>query len=188
MVFNPHLDTFQRGFIVYPKQYDDKTLQILEEYCKSLPYNFDDGSFNTPNPPDQFRTSTTIKHFPQSLKNFEFLTHSLISNVNNTFKFDINNIHYIYAEYLKHSSHLEWHSDINGFPSNTRKISFSINVNDTNEYEGGDLEFNTGDIEVVKQDKGNIVFFPSFLLHRVTPVTKGIRKVIIGFITGPPYK
>ena len=37
----------------------------------------------------------------------------------------------------------------------------------------------------IKLDKGEIVIFPSWMLHKVTPVTKGKRKVIVGWGIGP---
>ena len=73
---------------------------------------------------------------------------------------------------------------------NQRKLSFSIFINDPSEYEGGQLEIwmDNNQYDIIPKTKGGIVVFPSFLLHRVTPVTKGIRKVIVGFINGNPYR
>jgi PKHD-type hydroxylase len=39
----------------------------------------------------------------------------------------------------------------------------------------------------VKLGRGEIVIFPSFILHRVTPVTKGKRRVIVGWALGPNF-
>lgn len=71
------------------------------------------------------------------------------------------------------------HSDTAG-ETKYRKVSLVCSLTDPNEYEGGVLTFDTLDIHI-KLEKGQVVVFDSSLLHRVTPVTKGIRTVFIGF-------
>lgn len=71
----------------------------------------------------------------------------------------------------------------------TRKLSFTIQLTDPNEYEGGDLQFKTGPMpQSGKREKGTIIFFPSYVLHEVTPVTKGTRASLVGWVTGPAFK
>jgi PKHD-type hydroxylase len=36
--------------------------------------------------------------------------------------------------------------------------------------------------------RGSIMFFPSFLLHRVAEVTEGKRKSLVGWVTGPKFR
>ena len=65
----------------------------------------------------------------------------------------------------------------------------SIQLTDPSEYEGGELQLKSkNSITTVSKKKGTIIFFPSFMLHRVTPVTKGVRHSLVGWITGPPFK
>ena len=85
------------------------------------------------------------------------------------------------------------HTDGSGFKTGfvDRKLSFSILLCDPNNYEGGDLIAYTGtDTEgyIPKMKKGTIVFFPSALTHEVTPVTKGERISLVGWINGPEFK
>jgi PKHD-type hydroxylase len=35
---------------------------------------------------------------------------------------------------------------------------------------------------------GEVVLFSSFLSHRVKPVTKGTRHVVVAWFTGPPFR
>ena len=80
-----------------------------------------------------------------------------------------------------------WHSDNNPH-LRIRKISLSIPLNSPDEYEGGNLEFNlSGDIEIARQDKGVPIAFPSYVLHRVTPVTRGRRYSMVAWIYGPQF-
>lgn len=71
-----------------------------------------------------------------------------------------------------------------------RKLSFSILLNNPDEFEGGDLITYTEMQDEYKPDikKGSIVFFPSYMLHEVTPVTSGIRQSLVGWVNGPEFK
>ena len=93
------------------------------------------------------------------------------------------------AEYSE-GDFFDWHLDFgNGF-SSKRKLSLSIQLSNSDEYEGGDLQFLLGGnkTENAPREKGTVIVFPSFILHRVTPITKGVRKSIVGWISGKPYR
>ena len=83
-----------------------------------------------------------------------------------------------------------WHFDC--IPTQpTRKLSYTIQLSDSNDYEGGDLEFFDGGINMKTPEfrqKGNIIVFPSYAWHHITPITKGIRYAMVGWIHGPTYK
>jgi PKHD-type hydroxylase len=75
-----------------------------------------------------------------------------------------------------------------------RKLSFSIQLSDSSDYEGGELKFYTGkksiytnkeEGDTAKKHKGTIILFPSHVLHEVTPVTKGIRYSLVSWVQGP---
>ena len=73
-----------------------------------------------------------------------------------------------------------------------RKISVSVILND--DYEGGELEFleidHNGELRVTKitPEIGSAIIFPSYINHRVTPVTKGTRYSVVAWYGGPPFK
>tara|TARA_A100001035_G_C27629201_1_gene429177 strand:+ start:108 stop:764 length:657 start_codon:yes stop_codon:yes gene_type:complete len=73
-----------------------------------------------------------------------------------------------------------------------RKLSVSAILND--EYEGGELMFrfldqNSNVKEVtISPELGDVVIFPSYLDHKVAPVTKGIRYSVVAWFGGPPFK
>lgn len=70
-----------------------------------------------------------------------------------------------------------------------RKLSFSLLLSDSDEYEGGDLLMHTQIKPMeTKRKKGTIIFFPSYTLHEVTKVTKGTRRALVGWATGPAFK
>ena len=69
-----------------------------------------------------------------------------------------------------------------------RKISFSLILQ--NAEEGGDFEIFTQQ-QILTLDKltvGSLLFFPSYIMHRVTPIIRGERISIVGWLGGLPYK
>ena len=71
----------------------------------------------------------------------------------------------------------------------TRKLSFTLQLSDPKDYVGGDLELYYGkDPTVPNKEQGFVTVFPSYVMHRVTPVTKGTRYSLVAWITGPSFK
>jgi|TARA_B100000768_G_C11268841_1_gene372402 PKHD-type hydroxylase len=87
-----------------------------------------------------------------------------------------------------------WHQDIGPDELSTRKVSITVQLSDDNEYEGGDLSFWMGGNSLednnitAPKGKGTVVLFPSYLVHAVKPVTKGIRKSFVLWLGGGHYK
>jgi PKHD-type hydroxylase len=79
-----------------------------------------------------------------------------------------------------------------------RKLSATISLSDPSSYSGGELEFNFNEFNRSKKQnirqcteilpQGAIVIFPSFVYHRVLPVTKGVRYSLVLWTLGNPYK
>ncbi len=83
----------------------------------------------------------------------------------------------------------EWHLDFGAGEISARKLSMTMQLSDSDEYEGGDLQFMINqNIVTAPRKKGTIIIFPSFIIHRVTPITKGKRQSIVGWVSGPPYR
>ncbi|MFO1246914.1 MAG: 2OG-Fe(II) oxygenase [Alphaproteobacteria bacterium] len=84
--------------------------------------------------------------------------------------------------------HYGWHVD-HGPLKVQRKFSISVQLSDPDDYDGCDLEFQAGNkIETAPRTKGAIVGFPSYVLHRVTPCTRGTRKALVAWTTGPKLR
>lgn len=87
----------------------------------------------------------------------------------------------------------DWHTDMTfgekfGNDAEPRKLSLSLALND--DFEGGEFQINNGKEEtplIVPMHKGRAVLFPSFMIHRVTPVTKGNRKSLVVWCLGPKF-
>ena len=92
----------------------------------------------------------------------------------------------------KKAGKYDWHMDLGPEPvQSMRKLSYSILLN-VGEYEGGELEFNVGkktEVSLVGPDAlGSMILFPSYLIHRVLPITKGTRYAIVGWMHGNSFK
>ena len=101
-----------------------------------------------------------------------------------------------YTEYQAHEGgKYDFHMDTimgKNKPANmpeTRKLSVTLVLND--DFEGGEFYMNNGqekDAELIPTGKGRLILFPSFLIHRVAPVTKGVRKSLVVWVNGPKFK
>lgn len=89
-----------------------------------------------------------------------------------------------YTTYYGDGGHYDWHADL-GVGISNRKLSIVLQLSDGEDYEGGILQLNTGgNILSVPKQRGLICFFPSFVLHRVTPLTSGLRRSLVTWLCG----
>jgi PKHD-type hydroxylase len=91
-----------------------------------------------------------------------------------------------YVEYPAGRGHFHWHNDYSHEQlESPRKLTVIIQLTSGDEYEGGDLEVFGTPNSVLPRERGTVVCFPSFIPHRVTQVTAGMRQVIVAWIAGP---
>jgi PKHD-type hydroxylase len=84
--------------------------------------------------------------------------------------------------------HYTWHVD-QGPLTIQRKLSFTLQLTDPSSYEGGELQFFAShEIETAPKERGAMVAFPAYVLHRVTPVTSGTRKSVVIWTTGQKFR
>jgi len=71
-----------------------------------------------------------------------------------------------------------------------RKLSFTLQLSDPDDYEGGNVQFidDQGKSYFAPRQRGTIILFDSRAQHRVLKVTKGVRKSIVGWVVGPRWK
>jgi len=85
--------------------------------------------------------------------------------------------------------HYGWHVDVGEKNYEPRKISLSLQLSDPSGYEGGDLILSAGEGEVrAERARGTLIAFPSYVLHRVVPVTSGTRKSLVIWVSGPEFR
>tara|TARA_R110000787_G_C13159972_1_gene419517 strand:- start:24 stop:581 length:558 start_codon:yes stop_codon:yes gene_type:complete len=110
----------------------------------------------------------------------------LIDHTNTeAFNFNIQPLNkYDYVNYntytAKSKSEYDWHFDGEPFEKKyTLKLTVLINLSEK-KFKGGDLYLWHGQNLHIKQfnEPGSVIIFPSFLPHKVTPLTKGERKTL----------
>ena len=110
---------------------------------------------------------------------------------------------YQFTEY-KINQHYNWHIDEHDKPyesndkrnNKIRKLSMSLCLSDKNSYDGGNLMFSKlGKLNKINsftvkemREKGSLIVFPSYTLHRVEPVTRGTRHSLVIWYLGNPYR
>ena len=146
-----------------------------------------------------------------------FLWHYVTRANRENFLYDLTNIDGESLQYTMYGEgeHYGWHNDaglsgqykpvsagnrghggeilqdfVNENCEKVRKLSFSLQLSDPEDYEGGNFQLmdETGRCYFAPRQRGTIILFDSRAMHRVLPVKKGVRKSIVGWTTGPRWK
>ena len=93
-----------------------------------------------------------------------------------------------FTEYTAPGGNYNFHVD-SGYNKVIRKLSIVLQLSDESDYEGGDFIIrNSSKDQFLQRKQGTILAFPSYTVHKVSPVTKGTRHSLVGWITGPRFK
>jgi len=141
---------------------------------------------------DELRKSSVmgIDNEPENGWLYQKLASIAVAANNERYWFDLLGFHEkLQLAHYGEGDFFDWHLDFGPGVNSARKLSISIQLSDSEEYEGGDLQFMVNqNIISAPRTKGTVVIFPSFIIHRVTPITKGTRQSIVGWVTGPPFR
>jgi PKHD-type hydroxylase len=129
---------------------------------------------------------------------FEKLNYIIQLNNEQFWNFDLNGYaSFQYTEYeASQGGKYDFHADIDysqregAVDPQTRKLSLSLILSEPGvDFEGGEFQILL-DREPITcaQAKGSVLLFPSWVIHRVTPVTRGVRKSIVVWVTGPKFR
>ena len=115
---------------------------------------------------------------------------------NKKYKFDLDysSINVQYTKYQK-GDFYSWHTDDDFNAThkkyqNVRKLSITVALN-MGSYEGGDLQMilnHQKDPRTMRLEFGDVLVFPSFTQHQITPITKGIRYSLVSWVSGPSWR
>lgn len=181
---------FVHDFYFYKNVYSNDELSAIREIIESAPASYTN---DTPAPGknvdvkivDMIRFNGTLNKFfgvaietNQRIYGFDLFPHMPSFINTNIYREGV-------GEYKYHRD-AEQHGHKNDY-----KLTVLMNISDET-YEGGKFEIFLGhdrDCHIEALDNpGSVVIIPSFLYHRVTPVTKGTRKTISAWIQGPGFK
>ena len=115
---------------------------------------------------------------------------------NKKYKFDLDysSINVQYTKYQK-GDFYTWHTDddfnaTHKKHQNVRKLSITVALN-MGSYEGGNLQMvlnHQKEPRTMRLEFGDVLVFPSFTQHQITPITKGIRLSLVSWVSGPPWR
>tara|TARA_R110000796_G_scaffold3222_12_gene12417 strand:+ start:1306 stop:1896 length:591 start_codon:yes stop_codon:yes gene_type:complete len=112
------------------------------------------------------------------------------TNKDMNWNFDLDDIYedIQYSIYHDNGGHYQWSSDI-GDGYSHRKLSVTLQLSIPEEYEGGQIEYNIGStILEAPSEVGTLIIHPSYLLHRTTPIVSGVKRTLVLWISGNPFK
>lgn len=94
-----------------------------------------------------------------------------------------------YTVYLGgEGGHYDWHVD-HGRTPRRRKLSLVLQLSAPTDYEGCELQiYASSRIDTAPKTRGTLIAFPSYVLHRVTPITAGVRKSLVMWCSGPRFR
>lgn len=113
---------------------------------------------------------------------------AVVREVNQTYRFDLSGYNLIQIARYSEGNYYDWHLDIGSKVASTRKLSITVQLSDPEDYDGGELELFSFTRKKPTRNIGSIIVFPSFLTHRVAPVTRGMRWSLVAWVNGPPFR
>ena len=124
-----------------------------------------------------------------------YMSYVLKSNRDN-FMYDIEGIDGNEIQYTvyEQGQFYNWHQDADHTAADEngklRKLSFILQLSSPDDYQGGNIEMKNTDDDVylVPRRRGTFIVFDSRTAHRVTEVTGGIRKTLVGWVIGPRWR
>lgn len=206
MYIGPILNTPIRAIndiTYYPKAFGEHQIELLEELVKD--YEFKKGETGIKEWNNQTSDYSTNNRniaylYPEEKTHglYEFLEQFVHKANADTYQFNLSYstdpIHYVI--YPEDGGHLTWHMDIGAGHVNLRKLAMTVQLSDPDDYEGGDFQVWVGgdsnteseSILTLSREKGDVLIFPTYLMHRVTPVTRGERKALVFWVGGEPFR
>ena len=198
-------------FYVFPRAVVPDVCEQIIKDCKqnilgkaSIKVCSQDGTIVSRNDPEVRKTSI---HFIEDKDNKvnKLVWHFLREANKIQFNYDLTYFQPIQFGEYKDGGFYGWHKDDDGNaidePNEIRKLTAVLVVSNPDTFEGGELQFYTGDRpmedmgeitgEQITNDikaQGSVIVFDSRDWHRVTPVTKGVRHSIVCWTVGPNFK
>jgi PKHD-type hydroxylase len=124
-----------------------------------------------------------------------FIHFYIMKSNEENFNYDITSFQDNCLQYTSYEEgeYYNWHVDgsVISPTGKQRKLSFSLQLSDPSEYEGGDLQFldvEQNSMFFAPKERGTLIIFDSRIKHRVKKIKKGKRKSIVGWIEGPRWK
>ena len=123
-----------------------------------------------------------------------FIWHYILRANRENWNYDLSHLDGDSVKFKKYEvgDYQTWHTDAKPLQGDEplRKISFTIQLSNYDDYEGGNVEFmdETQRKYIIPRQRGTVALFDSSAQHRVCRVTKGIRKSLVGWCVGSQWR
>jgi PKHD-type hydroxylase len=182
------------GSVIWRDLFAPAQLDALEQYCDSLPL---EPAQLTRESSAGIRTTQVAWVFRNGQTEDLYLRmEAIVLRLNaDLFHFELSGLTTMqYAVYRQsEAGYFDWHNDYGryrGDPNQEpRKITMSLQLSDGATYDGCDLEVRAAHpLDVAPRDRGALMAFRANALHRVTPITRGVRKSLVVWAAGPEFR
>jgi PKHD-type hydroxylase len=180
-----------KGLVFTPEECDYIIESTKPHLSAAMIFDSDPNNFGKNKLDDNYRKSSTafIQPLPENDWIFQRVSAAAME-LNAYWNFDLAGFGegLQFTEYQAPGGKYDLHIDktYNGV---VRKLSIIIQLSDPADFDGGDLKYkDSTNEETLPKAKGMMIAFPSYALHGVTPVTRGTRYTLVGWITGPNLK
>ena len=196
---NVHEKTYVNHDVCYWDGYfTDGEIDDIRNYCVTTTATTTASTIGATVPHKSVRLSKTAFYEPNNDNAWIYgKLLNLVETINDSFfQYDLQGFDtFQYTEYSETGSHYDFHTDMM-FGRNVpismvipRKLSISLMLSDPSEYTGGDFEILSGKTPAkMAQPKGRAIAFPSYMMHRVTPIVTGVRRSLVVWVLGPKFK
>jgi PKHD-type hydroxylase len=169
-------------------------LDAIEHYCDALP--LEPARLTGKGHDDIRNTRVAWVHRNAQTEDFYLRMEAIVLRLNvDLFHFDLTGLTTMqYAVYChEEAGYFDWHNDYGRYHNDPgqepRKITMSLQLSDAASYEGCDLEIRAAHpVDVAPRERGALIAFRANALHRVTPITRGIRKSLVVWAVGPEFR
>ena len=182
------------GMVVWRGLFSPADLDALERQCDGLAL---EQARLTGNGSDPIRATQVawVRRTPET-EDLYLRMEAVVLRLNaEHFRADLSSLSAMqFAVYRENDSgYFDWHSDYgrdrNDPGQEPRKLTLSVQLSDGASYDGCDLEARAvWQSDCAPRERGTLIAFRSNVLHRVTPITRGMRKSLVIWATGPEYR
>jgi PKHD-type hydroxylase len=182
------------GMVVWRGLFTPKELDALERQCDALV--LEEAKLNSYGVHPIRATKVAWVHRTAETEDLYHRMEAIVLRLNaEHFRADLSGLSPMqFAVYRESDSgYFDWHNDYGrdrGEPGQEpRKLTLSLQLSDGASYDGCELEARAAHpVDVAPRERGTLVAIRSNVLHRVTPITRGVRKSLVAWATGPEYR
>lgn len=182
------------GSVTWRNQFAPAQLDALERHCDSLP--LEPAQLTGGGGRGIRATQVAWVHRNGQTEDLYLRMEAIVLRLNaDLFHFDLTGLTTMqYAVYREtEAGYFDWHNDYGRYRGDPgqepRKITMSLQLSDGAAYDGCDLEVRASHpLDIAPRERGALMAFRANALHRVTPVTRGVRKSLVIWAAGPEFR